>query len=98
MRRFRALLTLTLAVPTLAVLILLTLRTVAQTWGNGGLWNKEIVMTELPGGVIEVRVIEPTVTALDWLLLIAIYGAVIALQVPLAYLVRRAWRSLRIRA
>ena len=41
---------------------------------------------------------ERAVTILDWLLFIAFYGAVIALQVPLAYLVRRAWRSLRIRA
>ena len=79
MGRFRALLTLTLAVPTLAVLILLTLSEVARTWREG-VWHKEIVMTELPGEVIEVRVVEPTVTALDWLLFIAFYGAVIALS------------------
>ena len=89
MRPFRALLTLTLAGPTLAVLITVTLHQAALIWEDGGL---------LPPKVIERgRVVETTVTVWDWLLFIALYAALIALQVALVYLVRRAWRALRTR-
>ena len=89
MRRFRALLTLTLAGPTLAFLITFTLHRAALIWEDGGLLPPKVI----EGG----RVVETTVSALDWLLFIALLVALIALQVALAYLVRRAWRALRIR-
>ena len=97
MSRLRALLTLSLAGPTLAVLITVTLYEVALIWREGRVWPLEYEGSTSPNGDFVLRIFEPHIAALDWLLLIAHYLALIALQVALVYLVRRAWRALRTR-
>ena len=97
MRRLRDLLTLTLAVPTLLVLFLLTLYVPGVIWRHGLRPTRAEGGTSDCNGVVGFRIVEPTVTADDWLGFIAFEVALIALQVGLAFLIRGAWRSLRIR-
>ena len=93
MRRFRTLLTLTLAGLTLAVLIGLDLGVAFRLWDAG--WPpKVIVLRGSQSDDQQWEVVTIPFTALDGLIL----AAVIAAQVTLAYLVWRAWHSSRTRS
>ena len=96
MRRFRALLTLTLAGPTLAALIAFTLLLAYYLWQSAGS-SVELVVTDFQDGSAQLQVIEHPITALGGLLFAVVFAVVTAANVGLAYLLRRAWRSLRIR-
>ena len=99
-RRFGALLTLLLAAPTLVFLVLLELALAFRLWDTGG---RSCIIELRDGhfdadGVFTAQIVEPPpFTAWDWLGFIAFLVALIAATVGLAYLVRRSWRSLRVR-
>ena len=97
MCRFRALLTLTLAGPTLLVLTAFALHLAYFLWESGGS-SQEVVVTDFQDGIAQLQVIEHPFTALGWLRFTVAFAVLIAANVGLVYLLRRAWRSLRIGA
>ena len=74
-----------------------TLHRAGVIWRDGGLVPTALEGTSDCNGVAGFRIVEPTMPTWDWLVFIALHVALIAVQVGLAYLLRRAWRSLRIR-